>query len=125
MITETQSDVFTKSNKHSVMYLLLGVLLMDPQGEKNRIADVICQHRRDGKIIPIKIRLEDEDGEFQTYKVQAYKDLTQYGKYVTPEGVSSVNHIWKYECKISVFGVEKRIRLHYNAFDNRWRVSPL
>ena len=26
-------------------------------------ADVICQHTKDGRTIPLKIRIEDEDGE--------------------------------------------------------------
>lgn len=95
---------------------------MGQMQENDRIADVICQHTRDGTIIPIKIRLQDEDGEFQTYSIQAYKDLTHYGNYVMPNGVTTSNHMWRFECKIIVFGVEKRIRLFYNAFDNKWKV---
>lgn len=30
--------------------------------------DVICQFKKDGTIIPLKIRLQDEDGEYQSYK---------------------------------------------------------
>lgn len=30
-----------------------------------RSADVICQHKKDGTIIPLKLRIEDEDGELQ------------------------------------------------------------
>lgn len=89
----------------------------------NRIADVICQHKRDGTIIPIKIRLSDDDGEFQTYKIKAYKDLTHYGEYIMPNNISSGNHMWKFECKINVFGTQKSIKLFYNAVDNCWRVS--
>ena len=95
---------------------------MDAYEEAHRIADVICQHKRDGTIIPIKLRLMDDDGEYQTYAVRSYKDLTHYGDYAMPNGVSAVNHIWTFECKIVVFGIEKRIRLHYNAYDNRWKV---
>ena len=29
--------------------------------------DTICQHSKDGEIIPLKIRLTDEDGECQEY----------------------------------------------------------
>ena len=32
--------------------------------------DVICQPSRDGKITPMKIRVIDEDGEYQEYKIQ-------------------------------------------------------
>jgi hypothetical protein len=34
--------------------------------------DVICQSSRDGKITPMKIRVIDEDGEYQEYKIKGY-----------------------------------------------------
>ena len=43
--------------------------------EKNTLADVICQHKIDGRIIPIKIRILDEDGEYQVYNIRSYKDV--------------------------------------------------
>ena len=33
---------------------------------------VICQPSRDGKITPMKIRVIDEDGEYQEYKIKGY-----------------------------------------------------
>ena len=36
--------------------------------------DVICQHTRESKIIPLRIRLQDEDGEFHNYNIKEYKD---------------------------------------------------
>ena len=35
--------------------------------------DVICQFKKDGTIIPLKIRLQDEDGEYQSYMVKSYR----------------------------------------------------
>ena len=93
--------------------------------EKDRLADVICQHRRDGTIIPIKIRIMDDDGEYQAYQIQAYKDLTHYGDCTMPNGIKAANHMWKFECKIVVFHREKKIQLFYNAYENRWKVSNL
>ena len=88
--------------------------------EKNKYVDVICQHKTDGRIIPIKIRIKDDDGEYQTYSVKAYRDMTRYTPYVSDDCVSSANHVWMFECKIVIFDFEKRIRLLYNAYDNRW-----
>ena len=34
--------------------------------------DVIYQPSRDGKITPMKIRVIDEDGEYQEYKIKGY-----------------------------------------------------
>lgn len=90
-------------------------------GKENNI-DVICMHGRDGSIMPIKIRVVDEDGAYQTYMIRGYKDLTNYGKYSLGSGTQVTNHIWKFECRILVFEVEKKIVLMYNAYDNRWRL---
>lgn len=38
--------------------------------EKYTLADVICQHKIDGSIIPLKIRITDEDGEYQVYNIK-------------------------------------------------------
>lgn len=87
-----------------------------------RLADVICQHNRDGRIIPLKIRLRDDDGEYQTYLIQAYKDLTTYSSYNTPDKSNVFNHIWRFECKINVFNNIRIIKLSYNALENTWRI---
>ena len=89
-----------------------------------RVADVICQHKCDGKIIPLKFRITDGDGEYQTYRVKAYKDLTHYGESIMPNGVSmKPSLMWKFECKIDVFNRERIIILSYSICDNKWKVS--
>ena len=57
---------------------------MDFQREK---IDVICQHTKDRRIIPMRIRLTDEDGVIQTYNIKSYKDVTTHGSYVMPNGI--------------------------------------
>lgn len=94
-----------------------------PYNDDLRLADVICQHRRDGTIVPIKIRLRDGDGEFQIYMIQGYKDLSHNKERQLPNGVAVTNHIWQYECQITVLGMPKIINLFYNTVDNRWRFT--
>ena len=36
--------------------------------------DFICQHTMDGTVIPLRIRLRDEDGELQEYTIKGYRD---------------------------------------------------
>lgn len=91
--------------------------------ECHRRVDVICQHKSDGSIIPLKIRLQDDDGEYQIYVIKSYKILTQPGQYALPSGVTSTTHTWQFECKIMVFEIEKRIKLFYNAYENHWKVT--
>lgn len=92
--------------------------------EKYTLADVICQHKTDGSIIPLKIRITDEDGEYQVYNIKSYKDVSNRTAYTMPNGtsVAPANHLWKFECRISVFNTLKRIQLFYNANENSWKV---
>ena len=41
--------------------------------------DVICQQNRDGTMIPLRVRLTDEEGATQTYTIKEYKDLSHQG----------------------------------------------
>ena len=43
---------------------------------RNKQVEVICQHTKESRIIPLRVRLEDEDGVLQTYNIKAYKDTT-------------------------------------------------
>lgn len=91
--------------------------------EKIKYVDVLCQHKKDGKIIPIKIRVIDEDGENQTFQIKAYKDLTHYKEATTADYLIAENHIRSFECKILVFDCYKTIELFYNTNEQRWRIT--
>lgn len=91
--------------------------------EADRKVDVICQHCSDGMIMPMKVRIIDDDGEFQVYAIKSYKIVSQPGEYAMPSGITSTTHTWQFECKIMVFEMEKRIRLFYNAYENHWKVT--
>ena len=90
--------------------------------EKDNRIDVICQHNRDRTIMPIKLRLTDEYGELQTYMIIGYKDLSGKGDYTLPNGIAVHGHIRTFDCKISVFGTERLVRIVYNADENQWRI---
>ena len=47
----------------------------------DKTVDVICQHKKDGTMIPLKIRLTDEDGETQDYRVKSYRPVTHIGTF--------------------------------------------
>ena len=40
---------------------------------KREPIDVICQHSQDGTIVPLKIRVRDDDGEYQAYMIQGFR----------------------------------------------------
>lgn len=85
--------------------------------------DVICQHTKEGDIIPLRIRLEDEDGIMQTFNIKGYKELTSKGRYVSPYGTIVHSHTWSFICKIQVLNSIKEVELFYNSNDNLWRLT--
>ena len=86
-------------------------------------AEVISQNTMDGKLIPIKFRLYDEDGELQTFSIKGYKNLNAIGNYIMPNEVSVTSHMRYFKCKIHVLGVEKLVDLTYNFNEQMWYVN--
>ena len=91
---------------------------------QNKPIDVICQHTKDGTMIPLKLRFHDEEGEYQSYVVKGFKDLSHKGKYTRPDGIIVTSSIFPFDCRINCFGVMKVIRIYYNSNENIWRLSP-
>ena len=86
---------------------------------------MICLHKADGTIIPIKIRMLDDDGAYQEYRIKAYKDLSCKGNtYCLPDALPVSKSIYPFECKIECFGRERKIRLFYNSFEHTWMLMP-
>lgn len=85
--------------------------------------DVICQHTKEGGIIPMRIRLNDEDGMVQTYNIKSYKDTSSHGSYCMPNGMWGSTYIWTFECKILVMDVLRPIKLFYHAGDGVWTIQ--
>ena len=90
---------------------------------EEKTADVYCVHQKDGTIVPIKIRIEDEDGLMHSYQIKGYRMLDGEGNTILPSGVGiGSNTNLNFECKITVFEREWRIKLLYRKFDNKWLV---
>lgn len=70
----------------------------------NRI-DLICQHTVEGKIIPMRMRLCDEDRELQEYTIKVYCDTLEFGhtsfecKIVVHDTMRLIN-IFSSDCKV-------------------------
>ena len=100
-----------------MVYIFVWVMLM----EQNNVIDVICQHNKDGTIIPLRIRLQDEDKVVQTYTIKSYRELSSEETRLPSEVVVTTN-ILRYDCRINVFGYEKRVVLHYNKSQVKWSI---
>lgn len=82
--------------------------------------DVICQHSRDGTIIPMRIRVKDEDGANQEYTIKGYRDVTEEGAREMPDGVYVTGETAVFECNILSFGMKRVVRLYYKPMDKVW-----
>ncbi len=86
--------------------------------------EVICQFKTNALIIPIKIRVVDEDGEFQDYVIKAYKECPLGEDLILPNGVHVRRHLRTFECKIVTFGSIKNIKIYFDAQECLWKLSP-
>ena len=91
--------------------------------EANEKLDMICEFRADGDIIPLRFRIQDEEGEYHTFSVREYRDLSHKGTYTTGDGVFVTNNTLVFECRIDVLGSQKTVRLYYDVNRSRWRYT--
>ena len=82
------------------------------KGHDQQLVDVICQHNKDGSMIPIRVRLTDEDGAVQTYTIKNYEDLSHQGTRTMPDGMYVTDRTFVYECQVQAFGRYRMIQLH-------------
>ena len=86
--------------------------------------DVICQIKSDGTVIPLKFRLRNEDGIYETYTISSYKPLPKKGAYTTNDGLYVCNQTDVFECRVHLMGLERTVRLYYNSkTDNTWKLA--
>ena len=93
-----------------------------PADQFIRNVDVISIHYKDGQIVPLRIRVEDEDGEEHTYSIKDYKDLSGRGAYTTSDGIYVTDRILHFECRIVVLGQMRRLRLYYHRNTEIWTI---
>ncbi len=84
-------------------------------------ADVICEHKTDASIIPLRFKIMNEQGEHQIFNVKRYRPAPKKGAYTTVDGVFVSNRTEVYECQIEILGVTKVVRLYYEPTkDGKW-----
>ncbi len=93
--------------------------------EHSKTIDMICQHRADGTIVPLKIRMLDDDGAYQEYRIHAYKDLTYKGNPLNApdSGKVHTSGIYPFECRIECFGNIRTLKVFYNSYEHTWKLA--
>ena len=83
--------------------------------------EVICQHKTDGRILPIKIKFADEDGEYQVYRVLSFRECAPgEASYTLPNEINATRILRRFDCRIHVFSKEKTVILLYNTTTGKW-----
>ena len=85
--------------------------------------DVICEHKSDGAIIPLRFQIVDEDGVYQRFTVKGYKLMKNHGAFNTVDGLYIANDTDVYECRIEVLGVRKDVRLYCSKRGAEWKLG--
>ena len=97
--------------------------LMAEQKELLKDVDVICSFMHGGSIIPLRVRITDEDGQRQAFTIKEYRDLSGLGARTMPDGVYVSDTTLVYECKICVFDKLRLIRLYYTPSRMAWKIT--
>lgn len=92
--------------------------------EKDSRIEVICQFTRDALIIPIKLKITDEDGVSQEYVIKAYKESPFGRDTILPNGVHVKSHLRIFDCQINSFGKTITLRIFFNAKECLWKIAP-
>jgi len=96
---------------------------MDHRNPALKPVDVICRIDREGAVAPLKIRVTDEDGEYQTYKIETFTELKHTGGTTLSDGVFVSGKLNIFECFITSYGRRRMIRLYYNPNDMFWQMT--
>ena len=90
---------------------------------KPKEVDVICQHSSDGSIIPLRVRMTDEDGLRQAFTIKEYKDLSHKGTRTMPDGMHVTDLTLIFQCKICVIDRERIITLYLDPPNLVWKMT--
>ena len=85
--------------------------------------DVICQIKSDGSIIPIRIKIEDEEKQIQIFNIKRYKppkECLQSDRGFNSVGRMPSSNMMDFECVIEIFETEKIIKLRYLVSSHNW-----
>lgn len=79
---------------------------------ENPKIDLICQHCRDGSIIPLRIRLDDEEGLQHDLTIKGYRDKSAAGLMI-------------FDCNVIINNTSKVIRIFTSEVskDGIWKVD--
>ncbi|WP_035769712.1 hypothetical protein [Butyrivibrio sp. NC2002] len=86
--------------------------------------DVICQHKANGRIIPLRLRFMNEDGQYETYTIKGYREAEKKGAHTTEDGIYTSDSTFIFECLIISAGMKRIVRIYYDPrINSKWRLA--
>ncbi|MBE5842093.1 hypothetical protein SAMN02910275_00114 [Butyrivibrio sp. INlla18] len=85
--------------------------------------DVICEHKADGNIIPMRFRLMNDDGVYEAYTIKGYRQILRKDVYTTPDGLTVCSRDKVYECRVLILDMYRTVRLYFNTANGTWRIA--
>ena len=85
--------------------------------------DVICQINADGEVKPMRFRLMNEDGVYETYTIKGYRQIFRKDVYTTPDGLTVCSSDNVYECRVLILEMYRTVRLYFNRNNCHWRIA--
>lgn len=85
--------------------------------------DVICEHKSDGNVIPMRFRLMNEDGNYEAYTIKGYRQLYHKETYTTPDGVYVCSKDIVFECRVLILDMYRTVRLYFDKDKVSWKIA--
>ncbi len=85
--------------------------------------DVICEHKSDGSVIPMRFLLMNEDENYEAYTIKGYRQLYHKETYTTPDGVYVCCKDLVFECRVLILDMYKTIRLYFDKGKVTWKIA--
>ena len=86
--------------------------------------DAICEHRTDATTVPMRFRLMNDEGVYESYSISAYKPVPTHGCYTSSDSVYVCDSTQIFECRVTIFGLQRTVRLYYEPkSNNSWKLA--
>ncbi len=85
--------------------------------------DVICEHKSDGSLIPMRFRLINDDGAYEAYTIKGYRQLYNNETHTTPDGVYVCTKDKVFECRVLILDMYRTVRLYFDTNKCTWRIA--
>ncbi len=85
--------------------------------------DVICEHKSDGNVIPMRFRIINDDGCYEAYTIKGYREIMRGDNYITPDGVTVCSKDKVFECRVIILEMYRTVRLYFDTDRCSWRIA--